>query len=332
MKHRRRRRLRILPILLFLLILGGGIYGIYRIYDYNYTQKVKEENRKKEEERKRKLAEYNTCLITPYKEISKSVEVEKKENAILSYIRQNNLSVSVYYRDINTGYEFKYNEDKAYYGCSLIKLVDTLYMLDKINSGEITFDTKIPYLKTYYMKDNPCMEKYPAGEDIEVSKVLECALTVSDNIAHRIMINYIGFNALQSYGRKLGAKNILNGGDSYGMQSASDMNIYLTKLYQDFKEYPESGKVIKEWMNNSYWNHLSFDNTEMIHKYGYYGDNYHDVGIYFLEHPYQISILTLHGNSNFKEVTNTLSKKISELHSIYDKEVTNNCHKKVYGN
>ena len=329
---RRRRKLKLFPVFLFLLILAGGIYGIYKAYDYTVVQKQKEEERQKEIKRQEDLKKYNECLTKKYIAGNISNNVLEKENAILSYIRQNNLSVSIYYQDINTGYTFAYNEDKVYYGCSLIKLVDTLYLLDKINSGEISFDTKIPYSKTYYMKDNPCMEKYPAGEDIEVSKVLECALTVSDNIAHRIMINYIGFNALQTYGKSLGAKNILSGGDSYGYQSAKDMNIYLNKLYEDIKTYPESGAKIMDWMNNTYWNHLSFDNSKMIHKYGYYGDNYHDVGIYFVDHPYLVSILTLHGASNYKEVVNNLSRKINELHNIYDKDVTTSCHKKVYGN
>ena len=331
MAKRRRRHLKLFPLIIILLILGGGLYGAYYLYDYEHDKKIAAENRRKEEEKRQKQEAYNKCITAKYYSAYKPSSVEEKEQAILAYIRQNNLSVSIYYQDVNTGYTFTYNEDKVYYGCSLIKLVDTLYILDKINSGEMTFDTKVPYNKNYYIKDNPCMEKYPPGEDIEISKVIECALTVSDNIAHRIMINYIGFNALQSYGRSLGAKNILTGGDSYGMQSAKDMNIYLNKLYQDLVEYPTSGNIIKGWMNNTYWNHLAFDNTTMIHKYGYYGDYYHDVGIFFTEHPYFISILTLHGNGSYINTTNTLSKKINELHTLYDKEVATSCHNKVYG-
>lgn len=331
-KRKKVRRRRLLSLLIFLIIFIGVIIGGLKLYtDYLNKENQKQANILKEKKQKQ-LAEYNACLVEPFNENNKSSELTSKENAIISYIRQNNYNVSFVYEDVNTGYSFKYREDEVYYGCSLIKLVDTLYLLDKINSGELSFDTKIPYESSYYIPENPCMAKYPAGSPVSIGNVIECALTVSDNIAHRIMINYIGFNALQQYGRSLGAKNILNGGDSYGMQSANDMNIYLKKLNEDIKNYPNTGNVIKGYMNNTYWSHLRYEGApELIHKYGYYGSYYHDVGIVYDDTPYYMSILTLHGETNFASVTNNVHKKINELHKLYQEETMNNCKNKVYG-
>lgn len=331
-KRKKVKRRRLLSLLIFLIIFLGIVFGGLKIYQDHLDKEEQEQKRLLEEKKQKQLAEYNACLNEPFNDNNKSSELISKENAIISYIRQNNYSLSFVYEDMNTGYGFKYRENEAYYGCSLIKLVDTLYLLDKINSGELSFETKIPYEKSYYMPDNPCMAKYPAGSPVAIGNVIECALTVSDNIAHRIMINYIGFNALQQYGRSLGAKNILNGGDSYGMQSANDMNIYLKKLNEDIKKYPNTGNVIKKYMDNTYWSHLRYEESpELIHKYGYYGSNYHDVGIVYDDAPYYISILTLHGETNFASVTNNVHKKINELHRLYQEETKNNCKNRVYG-
>ena len=109
MARRRRRHLKLLPLIIILLIFGGGFYGVYYLYDYEHDKKVAAENRRKEEEKRQKLEAYNKCITTKYNGANKPSSVEEKEQAILSYIRQNNLSVSVYYQDVNTGYTFTYN-------------------------------------------------------------------------------------------------------------------------------------------------------------------------------------------------------------------------------
>ena len=53
-----------------------------------------------------------------------------------------------------------------------------------------------------------------------------------------------------------------------------------------------------------------------MHKYGYYGSYYHDVGIVYADDPYIVVILTKHGNGNFKSIVQDLSKKIYGLNKI----------------
>ena len=53
-----------------------------------------------------------------------------------------------------------------------------------------------------------------------------------------------------------------------------------------------------------------------MHKYGYYGAYFHDVGIIYSDNPYLVVILTKHGNGNFQSVVKDLSKKMYEFNKI----------------
>ena len=51
-----------------------------------------------------------------------------------------------------------------------------------------------------------------------------------------------------------------------------------------------------------------------MHKYGYYGQYYHDVGIVLDNEPYIIVILTNHGNDNKQEIINNLANLMYKYH------------------
>ena len=53
-----------------------------------------------------------------------------------------------------------------------------------------------------------------------------------------------------------------------------------------------------------------------MHKYGSYGDYYHESGIVFTNNPYIVVILTKHGNNRYSSVVRTITKKIYTLNQI----------------
>lgn len=229
--------------------------------------------------------------------ISRNIIVEKKEEAlinkvetkketydfddpIIKYIKQNNYNVSIGYYNLVTGDEYLYQENKIYYGASLIKTLDAIYLYDKglVNSS--------------------------------ISSYIEKAISVSDNASHSYLVNYIGKTNLKNYGIGLGAYNTLSGNDNYGNTTVKDQIVYLKKLYDISKKNDD----LKSYFINDYGNYLKIDNIDVMHKYGYYGKYYHDVGIVLDNEPYIVVILTNHGNDNKKEIINNLSNLIYKYH------------------
>lgn len=333
-KKKKKLKLKLFNFIIILLILFGIFGCIYNTYQkyLDKREKITEEKRIAEEQEKM-LKEYNKCLVESYNEEELNGTIKNKISEIDNYIKQN-YSASVFYNDVTTGFNYKYDEEAIYYGASLIKLVEAMYIFDKASNGEIDINDTIKYTSNYKSAYSDGMSKRTIDEDVSIKDLISYAIKYSDNTAHFMLSNYIGKENLKNYGKSLGAKNILTGGDSFGNQSASDTNIYLKHAYKIINSGSEYGKLLKDYMTNTYYNSLYLTqeaNNNVAHKYGWYSSYYHDIGIVFEENTYYISILTNHGNGDYKTVVNNIHKKINELHHLFHEERQNNCHIKIYG-
>lgn len=204
-------------------------------------------------------------------------------NPIEKYICENNYKVSIGYYNLNTNDTYYFKPDKIYYGASLIKTLDAIYLYDKnmINNE----------LKQHVYK----------------------IITYSDNDSHHYLVNYIGKNTLKQYGIDLGAPNTLKGSDNYGQTTVKDQIVYMKKLYEITKD--NQNNELKSYFTNSQWNLLKFNGSpDIMHKYGHYESVHHNAGIFLDENPYILVILTQEGHGNYYNITQTISKLIYEYH------------------
>lgn len=204
-------------------------------------------------------------------------------NPIDRYICENNYKVSVGYYNLTNNNTYYYNKNNTYYGASLIKTLDALYLYDH---NMINDD-----LKNYVKK----------------------AITVSDNPSHHYLVNYIGKNNLIQYGKSLGATYTLVGGDNFGTATVSDQIAYMKRLYSITKD--GQNEELKSFFLNTRKNALLFDNSPLImHKYGHWEQVYHNSGIILDEHPYIVTIITKEGYNNYNKIISTISKLVYEYH------------------
>lgn len=309
-------------IIVLICFIGFFCYKNYKSYIVTQEKLEKERLAKLEKE---KAIKYNNCLTKIYLENEKTDEINSLCDELNDLLKKYN--VSVYYEDIKSGFNFKYNENEVIYGASLIKLVDALYLFD----NNVDFNNTMKYESKYIKASSHGMDKRKIGENVSLKDLMNYALSVSDNTAHVMLVDYIGYNNLRDYGKSLGATAILTGvgNEKYGNQTASDTNIYLKKAYEIMQE--ENGQILKEFMVNDYQNHLTLDNEKNIaHKYGSYNNYFHNIGIVFDENPYTISILTMHGNDNYQEIIKNIHTKINDIHQVFRKNRKNACYKEVY--
>lgn len=328
--------------LVVLILLIGSISFIRFFKEKNnielpfITDKAKKEQEEKEEALKRQQEEkYNTCINKPFEETEITEELQAKKQEVNNLIVKNNYKASVYYEDMTTGFTYTYNPKTVYYGASLIKLVDALYLINQAIDGNIDLDIEtITYTASYKKAFSSGMQTHQFGDKVTLRNLIHYAISVSDNSAHMMLYDYIGRENLRAYGTSLGAKNILTAGtDKFGNQTVEDTNIYLKEAYKIITENEEFGPFLKDIMDNNVRNSFNTDTIKIYHKYGacdpYY---YHDIGLNLETHPYAISILTLHENSNYKEVVQNIHAKIIELQDLFYETRENACHLEVYGN
>lgn len=212
-------------------------------------------------------------------QVKENINTQAKEK-LEEYISQKRYKVSIGYYDIKTGETIYYKENKLYYGASLIKTLDAIYLYDKsLVNNEIE-----PYIKK--------------------------AISKSDNISHEYLVKYIGRDNLKNYGISLGATNTLQIRGNFGNTTVNDQMIYMKKLYSMI----ETNNNLKSHFINDYGNFMKVDGIKNLHKYGYLNNYFHDVGIFLSDNPYILIILTEHGNDNYKNVIEDISNLIYKYH------------------
>ena len=323
----KKRKLKKNVVRVFAIIILVIIVGFCYTIKYNDDAKEKAEAEKIAKEKAQK-EEYDLCLISPFVETDLSKELKLEQDTLTAYVK-NKYNVSIKYEDITTGYSYTYNPATIYYGASLIKMVEALYLYEKASIKEIDLDASITYLSQDMLTPSLGMKKYKVGDKVSLKEIVSYALLYSDNTAHKIMQRIIGTTELKQYFKDL--EVTFNLGDGYGEWSAEGANKVLKRLYEFIKNNKELGKELKGWLINTDEANM-INNKIAAHKYGHYAEYFHDIAVVYEDKPYAISIFTRHGATNYQAVIKDVSEKILELHNNFHDNRTTSCQRQVYGN
>ena len=315
---------------IFLCIIVNNLVG-KKDLDDTKNEAIVDLNTTKSSEEIRLENEYNKC-------INRELDVNDSNQEILSIIDNlnvylsSNYNLSVLYTDLTTGYSYVYNPDVTYYAASTMKTLAALYVYDKAYKGEIDLDTELTYTKELKMGSSAEMQIHKVGSKVKLRDLVKYSITVSDNTAHNMIINYVGVDNVRNYGLNMGATLSHTNYDLFGYINVIDAKLYLDKLNYLVNNTDDFGAELEEYFLTADQNYLNFKdlNISAIHKYGEYENVYHDIGIVYDEHPYSIVILTNEGNKDHELVIRDVNNKIYELHSKFYGNRETYCNSIVY--
>ncbi len=250
---------------------------------------------------------FYTCMNTEY--------VDETTTELFNELLTNldTSKVSIYFEDLNNNYTLTLNENVLYYNASIIKLFDAAYIID----NNVDLEDTITFTSYYYSFAKEGLSSYKVNSEIPIKDILYYAISVSDNAAHLMLIDYIGIDNLKEYAKKTLDINLtITSSDLFGNLSVSSTNKLLKHIYELLQNDSEYSTLLKEAMDNDYYNALNFDDITFLHKYGYYNNYFHDIGIYYNSYPYTLSIFTLYGNPDTGALE-TVSNISKEIYNIY---------------
>lgn len=264
-------------------------------------------NSSKSSEESRLANEYNKCMNRELDEKDSDAETLSVIDNLNIYL-SSNYNLSVLYTDLTSGYSYVYNPDVTYYAASTMKTLGALYVYEKAYKGELDLDTEVTYTKEHKMGSSAEMKNYKVGSKIKLRDLVKYSITVSDNTAHNMIIDYVGIDNVRNYGLNMGATLSHTNYDLFGYINIIDAKLYLNKLYYLVNNTGDFGAELEEYFLTADQNYLDIkdSNISAIHKYGEYENVYHDIGIVYDEHPYSIVILTNEGNKNHELVKITI--------------------------
>ena len=133
----------LLPILLgvllicILLLSGFSLYNEYQLSSYQKRMhSLMTANLQLKMEQKAASDVMGASTTVTYKQL-------QVEDIIKRYSQKTNGSISVYYKNMTSDEVVLTNEEKTYYMASLYKVIVTLYVLERVKSGEISLAEKV---------------------------------------------------------------------------------------------------------------------------------------------------------------------------------------------
>ncbi len=227
--------------------------------------------------------------------------------------------VAYYYEDINTGSVLSYNSDILFYAASSIKILVCVMLLEMAENKKISLEESLLITKDDLKQDTGIIKYQKEDTYYTIKELIRLTLVESDNTAYIKLVNYVGKDNLERYGKSLGALHTMEGKDLFGLINCDDMIVYWRKV-RDFINKSIYGKELYDWLSNPSFNIVlssSIEDNTFVKKYGSWDIAYHEAGYVDAKEPYYIIILTQKFKCDDKEeFVNSTAKQLHRIHKF----------------
>ena len=262
----------IFSILLFILA-GAGIFFAYKVFV--------------------NIGKINIAAVLSEKKRQAWLGLEKTINGDITGFKG---TVGIVIKDLDTGRKITFNENALMPSASLVKIPVMLSCFYAERDGKISLKDTVSLKGSERVAGSKMLGDFPPGSKFTVEALFEPMITQSDNTAANMLIDLIGFDALNAYFKTMGLqhtnirRNMMDfkerkaGGENY--TTAADMAYLLEKLYRNkFLDKKTSERCLallgEQKINDRIPRKLPKGDIFIAHKTGLERCVCHDVGIVF---------------------------------------------------
>ncbi len=260
--------------------------------------------------------------------------------------------VSLYYKDLESGYTIMFAPDERYQAASVIKAPYVKYLLSTgvdLNE-ELTLQNKQGY--SY-------VDQFPTGTKIKVGDLMEYAVRYSDNTAYQMLNKRFEFTGFNAYSDSVGATcnkkanlTLQMPKPRFGYLSARDVGLYFEDIAAYINKGDDNAKKLFAWMitttdlqqlpegysgktydmenlrdpaalDAAY--NARFEGYTIAHKYGRMDSTsawsraYHDGAIVWRDHPYVLAVTTNLDatKSDANEFYHDVASLVDQIHNAW---------------
>jgi len=227
-------------------------------------------------------------------------------------------SVSVHFENMDTGFVYTHNADRVYFAASAIKAPYALYVYLRAERGEADLSRVHTYTAANHWGGSGRIQHMPFGTTFTELELLSYALSISDNVAFRMLVHRIyGFDGYREFVASLGANPYHVRNVTSGNMTARDAGIMARAMH----EYIESGGIYSEHFREALLaNRYPFVTSDhpVASKSGWDVGAYHDIAIVYAPSPYTLVIMSeFVGNAADRRVFNQISMAFQDFNDRY---------------
>ena len=190
---------------------------------------------------------------------------KKLETRIREVIKGFNGDVGIYIKDLKNGKWVTINPDTIFPTASIVKVPIMLGVMDKINRGELNYDSVLVYKDSLLYEGEDILGSFKSNEKILLKKVIMLMLTTSDNTASlwlqslagkgtRIneILDSLGYKDTRINSRTPGRENnrSIYG---WGQTTPAEMGKIFEMIYRNQIFSPASCERMMRCLGRNYW-------------------------------------------------------------------------------
>lgn len=193
-------------------------------------------------------------------------KTDKKLEAKLSeVIAGYNGDIGIYVKNLRTGKAVSINADTIFPTASIVKVPILLGIMDKINKGELQYDSAFTYKDSLLYAGSDILGSFKSNEKIVLKKIIMLMLTTSDNTASLWLQSIAGTGArineiLDSLGMKSTRVNSRTPGREnnrtqygWGQTTPKEMGTIFEKIYRKEIFSAATCERIMRCLGRNYW-------------------------------------------------------------------------------
>lgn len=202
----------------------------------------------------------------------------------------------VYFRDLMSGTSFGINEREPIAAASTVKVPVVLYLNHLVAEGQASWDDRVVYNSATDYQDGAGILQFSArdGDSYSLRTLANLAITISDNVAYRMLVRHLGKDNIAAFMRGLGGEIVFP--DGQNVTCAKDMAAYIQGVLDFERAHPDLGSRLLDDMAHPIY-HVGLPGklppqVVVAHKEGDVSAVANDVGVVFARRPYILVVLS----------------------------------------
>lgn len=199
--------------------------------------------------------------------------------------------MSIYFYDVETGYEMTVNSGVHYPVASVVKIPYCTMIYEKITAGEIDPELVLTYEKRHYFHGTGLVNKGNYGDTYTVMQLLKLAITESDNTAYEMLKDLVSWDDFTAYCQNAGythEEDLRSKKQKLCLESAGASGRLLANFLRSESEFVDAYKYDLTHTKNK----MITSTYTVYRKYGWTNFAFHDVAYIDAPHPYVLVILS----------------------------------------
>jgi len=196
-------------------------------------------------------------------------------------LRRHGNNISVYFKNLETGFVYRYNADRVYHGASVPKATFSMYIYQKADRGETNLDSR---------------HRFPRGGTLTQREMLRRNLMYSCNDSTFGLRDVHGTAGYRQWVAELGGNpDWVRHGVMGSLLSANEAGMFAMAIYNYIEsDAPHSDEFKRHLLNNRF--PFIVSDYPVASKTGWTSTVFHDMAIVYADSPYILVILSSRAN------------------------------------